>query len=135
MQPPQGLNCSAYLTPFADVAKGVIYNPDALSDCQYCPIANGDQFLAGSSIHYSTRWRDYGIGFVYIGFNIFMAVFLYYLIRVRKSSGKSGSEKFGWLLKPFKKDPSAEKTTTQSRAEAPLNMSPPVAAIDNGKMG
>jgi len=90
----------------------MIYNPNASSDCQYCPMLNGDQFLAGSSIYYTTRWRNYGLGFAYIGFNICMAVFLYYLIRVRKSSGKTIGEKFSWLGKLFKKNASAEKTST-----------------------
>lgn len=33
---------------------------------------------------YSNRWRDFGILFAYIIFNIFMAVFLYWLVRVPK---------------------------------------------------
>lgn len=117
--------------PFSEFAHGVIYNQDARSDCQYCPISNGDQFLAGSSIHYSTRWRDYGIGFVYIGFNICVAVLLYYLIRVRKSSGRSMGEKFSGILKPFKKDPSAEKTTKEAKAQASQDTEPPAMPMED----
>lgn len=36
---------------------------------------------------YSTRWRNYGLGFAYIVFNICAAVLLYYLLRVRKWGG------------------------------------------------
>ncbi|KAN0109951.1 putative ABC transporter CDR4 [Hyaloscypha variabilis] len=105
MQPPAGESCGTYLSPYAAVAGGRIYNPTAMADCQYCTASNADQFLESVNISYGTRWRDYGIGFSYIGFNIFMAVLLYYLIRVRKGSGKSMAEKLGPVLGLFKKDP------------------------------
>lgn len=125
MQPPNGLTCGDYLGPFAKAAGGSIYNPNASSDCQYCTISTADEYLAGSSIFYSTRWRNYGIVFSYIVFNICMAVFLYYLIRVRKSSGRTMNERFGWLLKVFKKDARA-KTETTANAEAPQDKASPI---------
>ncbi|KAJ8071471.1 hypothetical protein OCU04_001791 [Sclerotinia nivalis] len=109
MQPPAGETCGSYLQSYATAAGGSIYNPEATSDCHYCSSSNADQYLASVSISYDTRWRNYGIVFAYIFFNIFMAVFLYYFIRVRKSSGKSFKEKLGSLGKLFKKD--SEKTT------------------------
>jgi ABC-type multidrug transport system permease subunit len=42
-------------------------------------------FLANLTIDYSHRWRDFGIGFAYIAFNICAAVFLYWLARVPKA--------------------------------------------------
>ena len=104
MQPLPGQTCGQYLGPYASVAMGSIYNPEATSDCHYCPISTSDMFLDSVAIKYSTRWRDYGIGFAYIVFNIFMAVLLYYLIRVRRGSGKSMAERFSPLLGLFKKD-------------------------------
>lgn len=104
MQPPAGDTCGSYLQSYATAAGGSIYNPEAMADCQYCSSSNADQFLSSVAISYTTRWRDYGIVFVYIFFNIFMAVLLYYLIRVRKSSGKSLKEKFGALGALFKKN-------------------------------
>ncbi|KAK9319350.1 hypothetical protein V1517DRAFT_266462, partial [Lipomyces orientalis] len=64
-----------------------VYNPSAITNCRYCPISNGDQFLAASEIFWSQRWRNFGIGWAYIVFNIFGAVMRYYLIRVRKPTG------------------------------------------------
>jgi hypothetical protein len=64
--------------------------------------------LQSVAISYSTRWRDYGIGFVYIVFNIFIAVLLYYLIRVRKGFGKGIEEKLAPVLGLFKKDSEKE---------------------------
>ncbi|RAL58705.1 hypothetical protein DID88_003062 [Monilinia fructigena] len=57
MQPPAGHSCGAYLQPYATAAGGSIYNPDAMSDCQYCPSSNSDQFLSTVAISYSTGWE------------------------------------------------------------------------------
>jgi ATP-binding cassette subfamily G (WHITE) protein 2 (PDR) len=108
MQPPAGDTCGRYLQSYANLTGGRIYNPEATADCQFCTASNADQFLSSVAISYDTRWRDYGIGFAYIVFNIFMAVLLYYLIRVRKSSGKSMGEKLAPVLGLFKKDPKKE---------------------------
>lgn len=55
--PPAGQTCGQYLTSYATAAGGQVYNPNATSGCQYCPLTNADQFLAGSSIYYGQRWR------------------------------------------------------------------------------
>ena len=104
---------------------GSIYNPDATADCQYCTISNADQFLSSVSISYSTRWRDYGIGFSYIIFNIFAAVMLYYLIRVRKSSGRSMKERLAPVLGFFKKDPEEENKGAEKK-KAPQDPAEPI---------
>jgi ATP-binding cassette subfamily G (WHITE) protein 2 (PDR) len=119
MNPPQGVSCGDYLGPYAKAAGGLVYNPEAMSRCEYCTVTVADQFLAGSSISYSTRWRNYGIVFSYIVFNIFMAVLLYYLIRVRKGSGRTMGERFGWVLRFFRKDANSEKKSTHARSQAP----------------
>ena len=118
MQPRAGETCGVYLADYAAVGGGRIYNPDATSDCQYCTASNADQFLQSVAISYTTRWRDYGIGFAFIGFNICMAVLLYYLIRVRKGSGKSMAEKLSPVLGLFKKDPKKENKG-EERKKAP----------------
>ncbi|ESZ91198.1 ABC-transporter [Sclerotinia borealis F-4128] len=121
MQPPAGDTCGEYLQSYATAAGGSIYNPEAMADCQYCSSTNADQFLSSVAISYDTRWRDYGIVFAYIFFNIFMAILFYYLIRVRKSSGKTFKEKLGFLGMFFKKDSKANNTkTTKGKMEAPF---------------
>ena len=113
MQPPANLNCGTYLGPYAQAAGGQVYNPLATADCQYCAQTSSDQSLNASNIYYGTRWRNYGIVFAYIFFNIFMAVFLYYMIRVRKGSGKGLKEKLAPVLALFKKDAKKENTGTE----------------------
>jgi ATP-binding cassette subfamily G (WHITE) protein 2 (PDR) len=99
MQPPAGTTCGSFLSKYASLAGGSIYNPDATRDCEYCAFSVADQFLSGSSISFGDRWRNYGIVFVYIGFNIVMAVLLYYLIRVRKGSGRTMAERLAPVTK------------------------------------
>ncbi len=67
-----------------------MYNPNATESCEYCPIRNANQFLAGSSISPSDQYRNLGILFAYIGFNMLAAMFLYYIFRVRRVSLLAG---------------------------------------------
>ena len=85
--PPSGQTCGEYLQRYLNNgAPGSLYNPQATSSCEYCPLKSANQFLAGSSIYPDQAWRDFGIGWSYVVFNIFAAVALYYLFRVRKVS-------------------------------------------------
>lgn len=93
---PSGQTCGEYLQRYLQQAPGQLYNPDASTGCEYCPLSNGNQFLAGSRIYWDQRWRNFGIGFAYIGFNIFAAVWLYWFFRVRKRGG--GGAK-AWFMK------------------------------------
>jgi ATP-binding cassette subfamily G (WHITE) protein 2 (PDR) len=127
MQPPIGISCGEYLEPYANATGGSIYNPNASSDCQYCIMSTSDQYLALSYISYTTRWRDYGLGFAYIVFNIFMALLLYYLIRVKMSSGKP--KIFEKLRGLFKKITGKDKIDTKAKAQAPQDNATPILPI------
>lgn len=82
--PPAGETCEEYLRPFLAQAPGKLQNPGDTSQCRYCTLSTADQYLAGSEIYWSQRWRNYGIFWAFIVFNIFMAIVLYYVFRVRK---------------------------------------------------
>ncbi|KAF2731319.1 ATP-binding cassette transporter [Polyplosphaeria fusca] len=82
INPPSGQTCGQYLGPYAEQAGGRLFNSDATSQCQYCPLRNSDQFLSGLSISYDERWRNFGLVWVYIVFNIFIAIAFYYCFRV-----------------------------------------------------
>ncbi|RGP80689.1 atpase [Fusarium longipes] len=84
--PPSGQTCGEYMADYLRQAPGQLQNPDATQQCQYCSLTNADQFLAGSEIYYSDRWRNFGIVWAYIAFNIFIAVASYYVFRVKKWS-------------------------------------------------
>jgi ATP-binding cassette, subfamily G (WHITE), member 2, PDR len=80
--PPSGQSCSSYLSSYLTTAAGQLLNPSATTQCEYCPLTNSDQFLSSVSMAYTERWRNFGIVWAYVIFNIFMAVLFYYCFRV-----------------------------------------------------
>jgi ATP-binding cassette subfamily G (WHITE) protein 2 (PDR) len=104
--PPSGQTCQQYLAPYLQTAPGTLQNPNATADCRFCSLSSSDQLLAGSNIFWSQRWRNFGLVWAYVVFNIFVAVLTYYLFRVKKwnkeSSGKK-AQKAGFLGKFLKK--------------------------------
>jgi ATP-binding cassette subfamily G (WHITE) protein 2 (PDR) len=102
------LHGGQYMAAYLTQAPGTLANPDATTDCSYCGLRVADQYLNGSNIYWSERWRNFGLMWAYIIFNIAVATFLYYFFRVRKSSGKSSGDKakklgFGakWIVNKF----------------------------------
>jgi ATP-binding cassette subfamily G (WHITE) protein 2 (PDR) len=84
--PPPNTTCETYLAPYISAAGGYLTEAtkQANQDCSFCALADSNQFLAAVSISYKDRWRNYGILWAYIAFNIAGAVFLYWLARVPK---------------------------------------------------
>lgn len=82
--PPSGQTCGEYLEPYLTMAPGKLQNPNDTTQCQYCSLTVADQFMAGSGIFWSERWRNFGIVWAFVFFNIFVAVASYYLFRVKK---------------------------------------------------
>lgn len=82
LEAPMGRTCGEYLGKFLESAPGRLYNWDSTGQCQYCPLRSADQYLASRDIFWDQRWRNYGILWAYCAFNIFGAIFLYYLFRV-----------------------------------------------------
>ncbi|KXH25655.1 ABC-2 type transporter [Colletotrichum nymphaeae SA-01] len=92
--PPANQTCGEYLADYLKLAPGQLQNPEATEACRYCSLSNADQYLAGSNIFYDERWRNFGIVWAFIFFNIFIAVISYYLVRVKKwNSGSSKPKK------------------------------------------
>jgi ATP-binding cassette subfamily G (WHITE) protein 2 (SNQ2) len=82
-QPPTALTCQQYAGPFVANTAGYLNNPNATSDCQYCQLSVGDDYLATLGIKYSYRWRNIGFICAYILFNVYAMGLLYYLFRVK----------------------------------------------------
>jgi ATP-binding cassette subfamily G (WHITE) protein 2 (PDR) len=74
--------CGAFLGPYQSFAGGTIINPQSTGECQFCSIATTDVFLAQVGISFDNRWRNFGIIIAFIIFNVFAAIFLYWLARV-----------------------------------------------------
>ncbi|KAI1075018.1 ABC-2 type transporter-domain-containing protein [Whalleya microplaca] len=95
LQPPAGQTCGDYLGPFTQLAGGAIYNPEATSGCEFCPVVNSNTFLESVDIYYEDRWRNLGLVWAYIVFNFGAALFCYWLARVPKTfSWKAEWERF-----------------------------------------
>ncbi|KAI5290263.1 GTPase-activating protein [Ascosphaera aggregata] len=89
--PPKGLNCALYLSKYFELgAPGQLLNPNSTTVCEYCPLQVADQFLHGSRVSYGDRWRNWGIGWAYIIFNVFGTVALYYILRIYPLQKRSG---------------------------------------------
>jgi ATP-binding cassette, subfamily G (WHITE), member 2, PDR len=84
--PPSGETCAQYLQPYMSIAGGALFNPNATSNCEFCTVGSTDQFLDSINAKFSERWRDWGLLIVYIFFNMFAALFLYWLARVPKGN-------------------------------------------------
>lgn len=86
---PSGQTCGEYLQRYISQAGGRILNPNATQRCEFCPVADTNTYLASLSTSYAHRWRNFGIMWAFIIFNICGALFLYWLARVpKKAKGK-----------------------------------------------
>lgn len=92
-QPRQGSTCGAYIRPYQQAAGGYLIDENATSDCQFCALDNTNTFLTSVSSSYDTRWRNFGILWAFIIFNIIGAVAIYWLARVPKGAKKKKTEK------------------------------------------
>lgn len=83
-QPPANQTCGEYLTTYIEAVGGYLTNADATSDCNFCTVSNSNVYLSSVSTDYSDRWRNFGIMWAFIIFNVFAALGLYWLARVPK---------------------------------------------------
>ncbi|KAL4806551.1 ABC-2 type transporter-domain-containing protein [Aspergillus unguis] len=91
LNPPAGSTCYQYMEPFISQMGGYLQTPNATDTCTFCQISSTDTFLAQVESHFSDAWRNFGLMWVYIVFNIGAAVFIYWLARVPKGSKNKGS--------------------------------------------
>ncbi|KAH8101733.1 pleiotropic drug resistance ABC transporter [Cristinia sonorae] len=87
IEPPSGQTCQSYLQTFINNTGGYVANPDANSSCQYCQFRTTDAFLENSfNIVKSHDWRNFGITFGFIIFNVAATFLFTYLFRIRKGN-------------------------------------------------
>jgi ATP-binding cassette subfamily G (WHITE) protein 2 (PDR) len=92
-QPPQGSTCGAYMSDYIKGAGGYIVQPQATENCSFCAVESTDVFLAQLSSNYDDVWRNFGILWVYVIFNVFAALALYWLIRMPKNKKEKADDK------------------------------------------
>ncbi|TEA10397.1 ZEB2-regulated ABC transporter 1 [Colletotrichum sidae] len=86
--PPDNQTCGEFMQKYMDAAGGYLEDTLATADCSFCTIADTNVFLKSISSNFDNRWRDWGIGIVYIVFNIAASLFLYWLVRMPKGKKK-----------------------------------------------
>ncbi|CAE6479396.1 unnamed protein product [Rhizoctonia solani] len=84
--PPSGQTCSSYMNQYISTAGGYLLNPNASSDCQFCPQNTTDTYLASLNMSYSNRWRDVGIMIAFAAFNVFLVYACTWLFRIRRGN-------------------------------------------------
>ncbi|KAF8734087.1 ABC transporter, partial [Rhizoctonia solani] len=84
--PPSGQTCSSYMSQYISMAGGYLVNPDASSDCQFCPQSTTDTYLASLNMSYSHRWRNVGIMIAFAAFNVFLVYVGTWLFRVHRGN-------------------------------------------------
>ncbi len=91
--PPDNRTCGSYMQGYIDMMRsGYLQNPEATSQCAFCNMDKTDNFLMQIGSNFDDAWRNFGLMWVYIFFNIAGAVFIYWLARVpkgKKLPGKS----------------------------------------------
>ena len=80
--PLAGQTCGTYMQTYICKFGGYVTNPDATTACSFCSASDTNVYLAQLSSSYSHRWRNFGIMWAFIIFNIGAALFLYWLARV-----------------------------------------------------
>ena len=80
--PPSGQTCGQYLQDYINTKGGYITDSSATANCEYCSASKTNVYLTQLSSSYSSRWRNFGIMWAFIIFNVFGALFLYWLARV-----------------------------------------------------
>jgi ATP-binding cassette subfamily G (WHITE) protein 2 (PDR) len=86
--PPQGQSCGEYMAEYIGRRGGYVLDPEEMGMCSYCKIKDTNVFLAAISSEYDTRWRNFGLIWVYIVFNIVAALSLYWIARMPKGKKK-----------------------------------------------
>ncbi|KAI1484553.1 ABC-2 type transporter-domain-containing protein [Biscogniauxia mediterranea] len=74
--------CGEYLGPYARFSGGYVANPDARTDCMYCPASSTNAVLETLGMSTQDRWRNVGFMAVYVVFNIAATFFIYWAVRV-----------------------------------------------------
>ncbi|CAI6091693.1 unnamed protein product [Clonostachys chloroleuca] len=81
---PANETCGSYMAEYISSRGGYVLDADSTASCSYCSMSDTNVFLQTIGSSYSNRWRDFGLGWVYIVFNVCAALALYYLVRMPK---------------------------------------------------
>ncbi|KAK1149865.1 ATP-binding cassette transporter snq2 [Aspergillus melleus] len=83
--PPPGSTCGDYANDFVRniAGAGYLVDPNATSDCQYCPYRDGMEYMQTLNVHDGDKWRCFGIFLAFVIINWALVYFFIYTVRVR----------------------------------------------------
>jgi ATP-binding cassette subfamily G (WHITE) protein 2 (PDR) len=96
---PSGQSCGQYMQPYIDSFGGYLEETNASGTCSFCTIEDTNAFLSSINSSYSHRWRNFGIMWGYVIFNVAAALLLYWLVRVPKGPRKEDKDSKGKTAK------------------------------------
>lgn len=102
MDPPEGQTCGTYLSRYINDNSGYLLEPNATSNCLYCPYNTADEVVAQFNVKWHYRWRNFGFMWVYICFNVVAMLLCYYFMRVKVWNLKSVLDFKRWFNGPRK---------------------------------
>jgi len=91
--PPAGQTCGSYLQRYLTASGGYLEDAQSTTNCSLCQLSDTNVFLEAVSINPNNGWRDFGIMWIFIVFNIFAALALYWLLRMPKNKKEKDTKK------------------------------------------
>lgn len=93
---PSAAGCDEFLQAHIEAYGGYLGgggNGEGDGSCQYCPMADTDDYLSSIDVDFANRWRNFGILWAYCIFNIALATSVHWLVRVPKGTKGKAREK------------------------------------------
>lgn len=84
LDPPPDQTCGQFMNTYIKDHGGYLADQDSTQNCQFCSANETNAVLLTLNSDYSHRWRNFGILWVFIGFNVITALLLYWFARVPK---------------------------------------------------
>ncbi|KAF9871450.1 ABC drug exporter [Colletotrichum karsti] len=83
--PPPGSTCGDYARRFVTEVAGTGYleNPDATSNCGYCPYSNGGEYMRTLNVYLTDKWPAFGILVAFAIANWALVYLFVYAVRIR----------------------------------------------------
>lgn len=83
---PEGQTCGNYMSAFfSDGGAGYIENPNSTDFCNYCEYTTGnDYYESRLDWSFDSRWRNFGIMWIFTLFNVVVFIALTYVFRKQK---------------------------------------------------
>ncbi|KAH8689648.1 ABC drug exporter AtrF [Talaromyces proteolyticus] len=114
---PPGQTCGSYAN-FTTAIQGYVTNPDATSDCSYCPYKDGREYMHTLNVQDDDKWKCFGIFLAFVIINWALVYFFIYTVRVRGWSFGMGFVfgVFGMVIGGVKQAVMAPFSRKQSKA-------------------